>query len=170
MRHFIAIAVSLFSAAGAISVWADETRNARPNVISLEFFGRNITYSLNYDRALGPDWAIGLGWGRVGLRELDGTDNGEAATLLPLYGNFYILRDSDTPFITASATFLLTGAAPSKKTNSPTLEFPENSLLTSVGVGYESRSHIGFIFRVTGYVIGGKTLLPWIGASAGWTF
>lgn len=170
MKAFLLVAMSVMLLSSASPARADEMRTARPNAVSFEFFGRNITYNLAYDRALGPDWAVGVGLGRVGLRDLSGTEVGESAMLLPLYAHYYLFRDASSPYITVGATFMISGAAPLRRTNSPTLEFPENSLLTSVGVGYESRSHIGFLFRVAAYIIGGKTVLPWVGASAGWSF
>lgn len=167
----LAYSFALFGVFAAGAAVAAESRPNRPDVLGIEFFGRVIGSSLFYDRAAGPDWAVGAGIGKLGVRAIGGADLGESAALMvPLYANYYLAREHASIFLTIGATIMAGGAQIDRQSASGNLIFPDNALLPNFGVGYESRSNNGFLLRVTGYLIHGKTIVPWVGGSLGLAF
>src|ERR1035437_9102883 len=68
-----------------------------PNAISVELLGRGIAYSINYDRVVSPEIAVGIGFETlsVGASNDNGTQYSAATiTIIPLYLNYY-LSDND---------------------------------------------------------------------------
>jgi hypothetical protein len=83
------------------------TNLQRPNFIGLEFAGRGVLYSLNYDRALGTNVVLGAGFSYMsaGLLGVKAT-----AIAIPLYTNIYFSPDTHRSFLTAGLTIISVSA------------------------------------------------------------
>jgi hypothetical protein len=162
--------VALLSVFSSLA-WAEHTRPTNPNALSLEVFGKSFLYTVQYDRAVSDDVFAGVGIGSVALDNLDNTDAGASAVLVPVYAGYYFVRDQGSPFVIAGASLVTNHTTASgKKTNLGDLEFSSSQVLPFFGAGYEVRTDSGFLFRVTGYGEVGKTLKPWGGATFGYAF
>ncbi|MGK5083193.1 hypothetical protein WDW37_07785 [Bdellovibrionota bacterium FG-1] len=151
---------------------AEHTRVTNPSAVSVEFFGRGLTYGLSFDRVVSDDLAAGVSLGRVSLNDLAGNDAGVSTMLIPVYANYYFTRDAGSFFATAGATLITnSGEAKGLKATLSGVEFTSSTpILAQVGVGYENRADAGYLFRVAAYGILGKTIVPWFGASLGYAF
>ena len=150
---------------------AEHTRVTNPSAVSLELFGRGMTYSLGYDRVLSDDLAAGLSFGTAGTQDTAGTDAGVRATLLSAYANYYFTRDQGSVYVTGGATLVANSSEVKGKQSTPgAIEFPNSAILPTFGLGYENRSDSGFLFRLTAYAIFAQKAAPWIGFTFGYAF
>jgi hypothetical protein len=164
---FLSLSLLSFS----VTAMAEHTRPTNPNALSLEVFGKTFLYTVQYDRAVTDDVFAGVGIGSVSLDNLDDTDAGVSAVLVPVYAGYYFLRDQGSPFVIAGASLVTNHSETTgKKTSLGGLEFGSNQVLAFFGAGYEVRTDSGFLFRVTGYGEVGKSVKPWGGATFGYAF
>ena len=164
------------AALGAVGVGsqparAEHTRVTNPNAVSLELLGRGLLYGISFDRVVSDDLVAGASFGRVSLNDLAGNDVNSSTTLIPVYMNYYFMREAGSAFITAGADLVLNSdEVKGRKAAYSGVEFSSTPLLPTFGVGYENRSDAGFLFRVAAYGIIGNKLAPWLGFSMGFSF
>jgi hypothetical protein len=177
IRLPLVLAALVLGSASAFAVPAGrplgtETRVTYPSVVSFEVLGRGMLYSVNFDEALNDDIAAGIGIGSVSTNLHDTDIDGNAsATLVPVYFNYYLRRTAGSVFLTGGATLILNHAATKyKDTSTGNLQIPSSSVMPTFGAGYEYRTDTGFLFRVTGYAIAGKSITPWAGFTFGYAF
>jgi hypothetical protein len=164
-------ACAVLAAAGAQTAKADEARSLNPNAISLEIFGKGLLYTVQYDRAMTEDFFAGIGVGTVGIDNLDGSDANATAVLVPVYAGYYFMREQGSPYVEIGASIVANNStATNHQTSIGNVQFSSNQVLPHFGAGWETRTDQGFLFRVTGYGIVGKTLRPWFGATLGYAF
>jgi len=129
----------------------DDVRS-RPNVVSIELFGRALVYSLNYDRAVSEQLTLGLGvtsW-HVSNRW---QDYSSTVTVVPFYGNYYFTQNAGRGFI--SAGFDLISSSDSGDHNGT---FTNSGVAGVFGGGYEYRDKAGFLIRLGGFLIIGRSV------------
>lgn len=180
MRSFVSASLVLVALIiGSVSAQAAtggplgaHTRVTNPGAVSVEMLGRAMLYSINFDQVVNDDIAVGVGLGTVStmIHDTD-RDTGETATFVPAYMNYYFKREAGSPFVTGGVTLILNHASV-KNTDTSTggLQIPSSSVMPTFGGGYENRGDNGFLFRVAGYLIAGKSLTPWIGFTFGYGF
>lgn len=150
---------------------SEHTRVTNPNALSLELFGRGLLYGIAFDRVINDDMVVGVSYGRTPLKTVAGGDTGLSAALVPAYFNYYFTRSQDSVFASAGATLVANSDdAKDSKAQFSGLEFSSTPVLPTLGVGFESRGDTGFLFRVAGYAMIGKSLNPWFGFSMGYAF
>ena len=166
-----ALAPSAFAATtgGPLSA---HTRVSNPSAVSVEMLGRAMLYSVNFDQVVNDNIAVGAGIGNVSTNAHDtDRDTGNSATFIPAYMNYYFLQSAGSPFITGGVTLVLNhSSVKGTDTSTGTLQIPNSSVMPTFGGGYENRGDNGFLFRVTGYIVAGKSLTPWLGFSFGYAF
>lgn len=162
------VSVSVFSLAAE----AANTRVTYPSVVSLEVLGRTTLYTIGFDQVVNENIAVGAGFGSVSAN-FAGTDIDASRTIsmVPVYMNYYFMKEQGTLFATAGAT-LITNHSKVKGLESTTgnMIVPSSNVMPTVGVGYENRGDNGFLFRVTAYGIMAKKFTPWMGFSFGYGF
>ncbi len=177
---FVLVAVLTTVALGTSSAIATATggpldnhsRVTYPSAVSLEVLGRSMLYSVNFDQVLNDNIAAGVGFGSVSMQVHNtDIDAGKTATFIPAYMNYYFNKAANSPFVTGGVTLILNHSSiKGLDTSTGGLQIPTSSVMPTFGAGYESRSDTGFLFRVTGYLIAGKDLTPWLGFSFGYGF
>lgn len=162
------VSIPVFS----IAAEAANTRVTYPSVVSLEVLGRTTLYTVGFDQVVNENIAVGAGFGSVSAH-FAGTDidANKTISMVPVYLNYYLLKEQGTPFVTAGAT-LITNHSSVKGLESTTgnMKVPSSNVMPTVGVGYENRGDNGFLFRVTAYGIMAKKFTPWMGFSFGYGF
>ncbi|MBC7690468.1 MAG: hypothetical protein H7222_01755 [Methylotenera sp.] len=152
---------------------AEHTRVTNPNYLGLEVLGRGLRYSVQFDRVFSDDFVAGFGIGSTSTetRGNNPTDTGVTATIIPVYGNYYFVRDGNSLFATGGVN-LITNASRVKGYRSKTggYEFGSDSVAPTFGLGFESRTDSGALFRVTAYGLVGDKVTPWLGFSFGLSF
>lgn len=163
--------VSVFICFAAGSAWAENERVTRPTSLGLELFGRGLLYTVQIDEVLSEELAAGIGFGTVGLQRPDGTDLNGSARLLPMYVNYYFMPEQGSVFATAGASLILNaGDAKGNESSIGGVKFSSAGVLPSIGIGYENRSPVGVLLRITGYGLIGKSFYPWFGFALGFAF
>ena len=149
-----------------------QTRATYPSAVSLELLGRSMLYSINFDQALNDNLAAGVGLGSVSTNIHDtDRDANQTATFVPAYMNYYFTKAAGSPFVTGGVTLILNHASvKGNDTSTGSLQIPSSSVMPTFGGGYENRGDTGFLFRVAGYLVAGKSLTPWLGFSFGYCF
>lgn len=154
--------LSLFVALllGAFALTAEAAES--PNAVSLEILGRGGLYSLNYDRMLTDDFALGAGFSSYSVSS--GNSNAKAL-IFPIYGNYYFTGGPHRWFATAGANVIsasgnLDGDA----------QISGSGVAGTLGGGYEYRGDSGFLFRAAPYVFVGNASGLWLGLSLGYAF
>ncbi|MBS1961015.1 MAG: hypothetical protein JST04_02280 [Bdellovibrionales bacterium] len=148
------------------------TRATYPSVVSIELLGRSMLYSVNFDQALNENMSAGFGLGSssMNIHNTD-LDANKSATFLPAYFDYYFLNAAGSPYVTAGVTLILNhSSVKGTDTSTGNLEIPSSPVMPTVGGGYEYRSDTGFLFRVAGYLVAGRSLTPWLGFSFGYAF
>jgi len=177
-RRFALISIALFVTApsafaattgGPLSA---HTRVTYPSAVSIEMLGRAMLYSVNFDQVVNDNMAVGAGIGNVSTNVHDtDRDTGNSATFIPAYMNYYFSQSAGSPFVNGGVTLILNPASvKGSDTSTGSLHIPNSSVMPTFGGGYENRGDNGFLFRVTGYVVAGKSLTPWLGFSFGYGF
>jgi hypothetical protein len=128
-----------------------EMDNSRPNSINLELFGRAELFSFNFDRALTDHLTLGIGissW-----RESDWWQNYSATiVVVPVYANYYFTKKSRRGYLTGGADFI-SASSPGPNSNL----YDHNGTAATIGGGYEQRETNGFLFRIGGVAVFGRT-------------
>jgi hypothetical protein len=170
---FVFFFVLLFGFLGnrSIAGASNNVRATNPSAIHAEVGGRALLYSLSIDRVLNDDILVGIGLGTVTMNDLLGNSSNLSATLVPVYLNYYFMREAGSLFATGGATLVTNSNAVSGlKTSTGGLQLSSTPLLPTLGVGYEYRSDPGFLVRVAGYLVVGQNTVPWGGVSIGYSF
>jgi len=145
---------------------SSELAYSRPNGLSVEILGRAALYSLQYDRMLEENIAIGIGFETISLSAGTGAASTASVsmTLIPIYANYYFSEAANHFYVTGGTNFISgTGTIGSVTVGATGLG------LHSIGVGYEHRG--GFLFRIAPMVlIAGSTISPTLGISLGAAF
>jgi hypothetical protein len=178
MKHVLRSAVRLGMAAFVLvglghapRARAEHVRVTNPNAVSVEFLGRGMLYSIGFDRVVSDDLVAGVGIGSTSLRTLADADTGVSTALLPVYANYYFMRDGGSPFATLGATIVTnSSAAAGLKSTYGEIEFNTRAVLATFGAGYEVRTDARFLFRAGVYGIYAKSLSPWGGLTLGYCF
>jgi hypothetical protein len=160
-------ALLMFSLLSSFAYAAGSTE--RPNAVSFELLGRGLLYSLDYDRQVTDEVAIGIGYSQFGQGEYDKNGVHYDAihiTVIPVYLNYY-LENSGTQrwYITGGLDFV------SGTISSNGFSDTGSGVGIVAGGGYEYRSDSGFLFRATPYIVastGGARL--WGGLTFGYAF
>lgn len=172
MRLLVAVIVASVGMFQSLSAQAAHTRVTYPSAVSVEILGRSMLYTVAYDQVLNDDLAVGVGLGTVSLnfRGTD-TDAGKSATMIPVYMNYYFMKEGGSPFLTGGVT-LITNHSSVKNLETTTggLEIPSSNVMPTFGGGYENRGDNGFLFRIAAYAVAGRSLTPWMGFSFGYSF
>lgn len=161
--------------AGVFSPWpesarAEHTRVTYPSAVSAEILGRAMLYSFAFDQVVSDELAAGVGIGAVPLQTVGGMDLNQSTGVVPIYVNYYFQREQNSPFATFGADVLLSSSAKGRKSTYGDVEFSSSSVIPTFGLGFESRTDRGFLFRVAGYGLAAKKLSPWLGFSFGYAF
>ncbi len=151
---------------------APHTRVTYPSAVSVEVLGRGVMYSVNFDQVLSDELVAGFGYGSVST-DLRGTsvDSGQTAQMIPAYMNYYFTRAAGSIYGTLGVNVVL-NAKKVNGTDSATggVEFGRESIMPTIGMGYENRGDTGFLFRVAAYGLVSKNVAPWLGFSFGYAF
>jgi hypothetical protein len=176
MSKNLSLAVSLVLALALLTLAprasrAEHVRVTNPNSVNVELLGRGMLYSVSYDRVVTDDLVAGVGFGTTSTRTLSDVDAGVSTALLPLYVNYYFMREGGSPFATLGADIVTnSGEVNGLKSTYSGIEFGSRAVLATVGAGYESRTDAGILFRVAVYGIYAKTISPWGGLTLGYCF
>ncbi len=126
---------------------------ARPNMITLEFLGRSLVYSLDYDRRISEHWAIGLGistWQAT----VRWANYQASVTVIPIYANYYFSELPSRGFLTGGFD-IIQNSNPGFDSST----FASNGGAGLIGGGYEMRDPSGFTIRLGGDLIIGRSVL-----------
>ena len=168
---FSVLALAVLTVAAPRIARADEARSLNPNAISIEIFGKDLLYTVQYDRAMTEDFFAGIGVSTVGINNLDGSDANSTAVLVPVYAGYYFMREQGSPYVEVGASIVANNStATNHETSIGNVQFSSSQVLPHFGAGWETRTDQGFLFRVTGYGIVGQTIRPWFGATFGYAF
>ena len=133
----------------------------KPHAFSIEILGRGGLYSINYDRLVSEQLAVG---GGLSYHSLSGSLSG-SIFLIPVYMNFYFTPGRKHAFLTGGADISIASGT------SGTNVFSGSGVLGIVGAGYEYRSEGGFLFRLAPYVaFSGTGSTVTLGLSVGTVF
>lgn len=143
----------------------EETRVTRPHAVSVEVFGRALSFSVNYDRSFERYFSAGFGLSQIATYQ--NSQVRQAVT----YFNAYFLPEFESAFVTVGLNRALNAdLAKFKDTSLGRFRFPEHGWVSQVGLGWEHRLSQGFLFRSGAYVLFGDNVLPWFGFSVGYAF
>ncbi|MES2962505.1 MAG: hypothetical protein V4760_01355 [Bdellovibrionota bacterium] len=156
------------------------------NNLSIEMLGRGGLYSLDYDRQLGRDVSMGLGFSNASLRMNADAYAAVNATLItvPIYGNFYFNDHRKHRFLGTGGVTIVSAKAEASvgvelapEAKEVALSFVNDldlSTNASVvlpmpvgGAGYEYKSTGGFLARASVYVVYVGSIQPWAGLALG---
>jgi hypothetical protein len=137
----------------------EEPSKTRPNAFTVDLFGRALLYSVNFDRQITDYFSLG-----VGISSWDASQRWTGfqswVTVVPLYANFYFSPNASRGFLSAGAD-LIKVSEPGFSGNT----FENSGVAGTVGAGYEFREQSGFLVRLAGYLIIGRSteLSPSVG-------
>jgi hypothetical protein len=171
-RVLSVLSVIVAGAFGAGNASAAHTRVTYPSALSIEVLGRNMLYSIGFDQVVNDNIAAGVGFGTVSMifPNTD-VDANKTATFVPVYMNYYFMKEGGTPYVTGGVTLITNhSSVKNLETSTGGLKIPTSSVMPVFGAGYENRGDTGFLFRVTGYAVAGKSVAPWVGFTFGYVF
>ncbi len=141
-----------------------ETVKSQPNAVSFEIFGRAYSYSLDYDRAISDHISLGAGissWeSRDWWHDYDAT-----ITVVPIYANYYFSQNPGRGFVSVGVDWISVTQAGFNDTT-----FANNGFAAVAGGGYEIRDVSGFLLRLGGFLIVGRSVSVVPLASIGFGF
>jgi hypothetical protein len=144
---------------------ASNTRVSNPSAIIFELGGRNLLYSIGYDRVLNENFSAGVGFGTLT------TNTNQSTSVIPVYVNYYFMQEAGSAYATAGADLLTNPTEISgSNSNASSLKFTNSPILPHLGLGYEYRSDTGFLFRITAYGFVSSSVTPWGGVTFGYSF
>jgi hypothetical protein len=167
------LGLALFSilSAGLPAAHAEDERATKPTSVGLELFGRGILWDLHVDEVLSEELAAGIGFGSVGLKTPGGGDLNNSARLIPVYMNYYFMKEQGSVFATLGADLVLNqDQVANTEATMGGVKFNSSGVMPTFGVGYENRSPTGVILQVTAYGLVAKSFYPWFGFSLGFAF
>ena len=138
-----------------LSVAAVEAQNLedRPNLGGIEFLGRGLLYSANYERYVNR---VGFGAGFASWR----IDH-KTIAVLPVYVSFRPIGNTHSLYLSAGATV---GSQVKTLFNKPTFA------CATAAVGYEHLSKSGLVIRPTMNLLFNGEALLWPGLMVGYRF
>lgn len=148
------------------------------NFVGLELLGRGVAYSLNYERAIKSNIAVGAGLSYYNFSLLYSEFD---VLLMPLYGTYYLGGPKHRAFFTGGATLIYIKSQFPDTYNWNEKDF-ESDLKYSyakqegfgvsphAGIGYEFRTQAGFTARFTSYVQYTTEAYRWLGLTLGTHF
>lgn len=141
-----------------------------PNTISFELLGRAALYSINYDRMVNENVAIGAG---ISYWTLSVTTYSSSASrkffVMPLYGNYYFSPAPNRGFLTAGLDVVFASAQTAG--SSSNIRIAGSGAFATFGGGYEYRNpEGGFLFRAAPYFLVGSDVDLWFGLTFGGTY
>src|SRR4051812_29094365 len=140
---FLVVSLAL----GASPARAEHTRVTNPNAFNVEFLGRGMLYSVNYDRVVNDDLVAGVGFGSTSMRNADGSDPGISTGLIPVFANYYFAREGGSFYGTAGGDSLANSRAPQGgKATFWGMRFNRKPGLSYFWVGGGKRSGAGVFF------------------------
>lgn len=133
------------------SATAEQVRD-HPTVVSLELFGKALVYSFNIDHAFTDHISLGFGaayWdSSIRWQNYRSTD-----WIFPFYGNYYFTQKAHRGFLTLGVDWIHV-SSPGFDNSS----FLNNGAAATLGGGYEYRDDSGFLFRISGILIFGRSV------------
>lgn len=127
-----------------------EIIHSQPNAITLEFLGRALAYSLNYDRAFTEHITVGLGissW----QESWRWSQYQSTVVVLPVYMNYYFSEKMGRGFASAGVDFIHVSQTANNDNS-----FMNNGAAATLGAGYETRDRSGFLLRIGFYLVAGQ--------------
>ncbi len=163
------ISTSAFAKTTHVDTDVDNVATERPNAISAELLGRGLLYSINYDRSINENIAVGAGFSYWSLSSYTSK---ASVLVVPLYGNYYFSPDSNRGFITAGMDIVSVSVEDHGFYSSDNYFAGHASGVAAVvGGGYEYRGKGGFLFRGAPYLLAGSGgAAVWLGLTFGTTF
>lgn len=151
-------------------------RLVQRNTLSVELLGRGVLYSLNYDRLISPNIALGAGVSQYSFGYTNNGSSKASLLVIPLYANMYFNESfRHRVYGTAGADLAFASASGNTSSSSSSgsgtsYAVSASGLFPTVGFGYEFRPQ-SFLFRLAGYgIMGNGAILPWLGLSLGTAF
>jgi hypothetical protein len=142
----------------------EETVKSQPNSLNVELVGRALVYSLNFDRAISPHCTIGVGissWRETNWWQ----DYHATVTVVPAYVDYFFSQQPRRAFVSAGADWIhVSRAGYSDNT------FTNTGFAAVIGGGYELRDVSGFLLRLGGYVIVGRSVVISPSVAIGFAF
>jgi len=136
---------------------AQTSKMEKPNDMSIELLGRNILYSLTYQRLIVPNFGLEFGLSMIG-----GSEGGVA--FISGGGRLYLLEGDASPCL-AGGLVAVTGT-----TDSGPFESDNSAVYGYIGPGFEYRSSGGILLRGTIYFLVHEGFLVWPGVQVGIAF
>lgn len=167
-------------------------KQQRKNIIQIEALGRGFLYGIGYERMLGMDVSIGASFSYAMVSFNPGVANSKLQVMsLPMYVTYYLNPGRHNFLMTGGINLLAfdaraglndsfkdSAAEYASESETDTITLPDLELsgsgvlpIPQAGVGYEYRSHSGFMTRANlygMYAIG--QFIPWAGVSIGVAF
>lgn len=169
---FLMASVLVLSMAPSLAM-AEHTRVTNPSAVSVEVLGRGLAYSVDYDQVLNDQLAAGFGLGSFAtqFRTADNLDANTTILAIPVYANYYFMKEQGSPFVTAGATILTTtNGVGALQSTLGGIKLSSSPVIPTFGVGYENRGDGGFLFRATAYGLIASTFAVWAGFDFGYAF
>lgn len=161
--------LALFSA-HALAEEVPNTRVTYPVGISAEILGRGMLWSINFERVVSEQAAVGVGYGQVATEQSE-VETDRSARMIPVWMNYYLSDSGNSAFVTGGANVVLNSGSVKRDTATVSaLKLPNDAILPVAGGGYESRTDTGFLFRFGAYLLVGDNVKPWMGFTFGQTF
>lgn len=148
------------------------TRPTYPSVIGVEALGRASSYSIFFERSLRDDLAVGVGFGTAAVKDTTtNADRNSNAVIIPMYVNYYFMKQAGSPFLTGGLNLFPNSSSLKNSTAKLSdFELPDAVIYPVLGAGYEYRTDTQFLVRVTGYLLLGSSVQPWVGMAVGYAF
>jgi len=149
------------------------TRLTYPSAMVLELLGRGLLWSASFDQAMNEDMSVGVGIGSVNTVLSGSTISAhQQAWMVPVYVNYYFAPSARSIFATGGINIVTNNRdVQNQDAETSNVEFGFNSVIPTLGVGFESRGDNGFLFRGTAYgLYSDHQIFPWFGFSFGYAF
>lgn len=143
---------------------SEDIVKSRPNAVTLEMLGRALLYSVDYDIALNPRLSLGVG---VSYWQLEDwwRDYNASVTVVPVYMDYYFSARPQRGYVSAGIDWIT--VTQSGYDNSV---FTNNGVAAVLGGGYEMMDRSGFLMRIGGYLIVGRSVTASPSLSLGYAF
>jgi hypothetical protein len=138
-----------------------QSRLDKPNDFTIELLGRCILYCFSYQRMVGPQVGVEVGFSLIG-----GAGGGESSSVFFLSGGprFYFTKNNASPCIAGGLVFVSAG------TDAGPFEGGGSTVYLYAAPGFEFRSASGFLFRGSVNFLIKDGFFVWPGLTLGVTF
>jgi len=152
-RWWSALAAGAMGIVFSVTLAQGQSLADRPNLAGIDFLGRALLYSTNYERYLGR---VGLGVGVGSWRS-----STETILIVPLYVSFRPIGETNSLYLSAGTTV---GSKVS-------VLYMPTAVRGTVAAGYEHVSKSGLVLRPTVSVFfSTREIFPWPGLMIGYRF